>query len=86
MDTAEEIALPAGRNAEVVNVPSDELGGPTSEQDPVPAVLEFIESPSDDEFDKQQFGIYQCLPIDNLPPNFESGEAGTVEEYMRRVR
>ena len=36
--------------------------------------------------DKRQFGIYQCLPVDDGEPEWEAGEPQTVEEYLRRVR
>lgn len=54
--------------------------------------LEYL-SPTDEETDedysdsdKAEFGLYQCLPVDDADPNFESDEPLTVEEYLRRVR
>ena len=41
---------------------------------------------TDDEVDKRQYGIYRALPVDDVEPDWESGEAATVEEYLRRVR
>lgn len=41
---------------------------------------------TDEEVDKRQYGIYQALPVDDAEPDWESGEAATVEEYLRRVR
>lgn len=38
------------------------------------------------EQERREFGIYQCLPVDDAEPDWESGEAATVEEYLRRVR
>lgn len=40
----------------------------------------------DDDTDKRQYGIYQALPVDDSEPDWASGEAATVEEYLRRVR
>jgi len=48
---------------------------------------ESIDDESDDsEIDKAEFGLYQCLPVDDGTPNFETDEPLTVEEYLRRVR
>lgn len=48
---------------------------------------EIITDESDDsEIDKAEFGLYQCLPVDDGVPNFESDEPLTVEEYLKRVR
>jgi hypothetical protein len=45
------------------------------------------EDESDDsEIDRAEFGLYQCLPVDDGAPNFQSDEPLTVEEYLRRVR
>ena len=44
------------------------------------------EHATDEEVDKRQYGIYQALPVDDAEPDWESGEAATVEEYLRRVR
>jgi hypothetical protein len=41
---------------------------------------------TDDETDRQQYGIYQCLPVDDHEPDWECKEPDTVEEYLRRVR
>lgn len=41
---------------------------------------------TDDEGDKRQFGIYQCLPVDDREPDWEREEPESVEEYLRRVR
>ena len=39
----------------------------------------------DPEFDMQQFGIYQALPVPPGQPDWE-GEPQTAEEYLQRVR
>ena len=44
------------------------------------------ESGTDEEEEQREFGIYQCLPVDDGPPDFDSGEPETAEEYLRRVR
>jgi hypothetical protein len=41
---------------------------------------------TDEDADKRQFGIYQCLPVDDREPDWQSGEPESVEEYLRRVR
>jgi gem associated protein 2 len=46
----------------------------------------YAESESDEEFNLQQFGIRQALPVDDAEPDFSSAEPATVEEYLRRVR
>lgn len=45
-------------------------------------------SAEEDEFDKKEFGIVQCLPVDDrLPVELDSfGIPDTVEEYLSRVR
>lgn len=45
-------------------------------------------STEEEEFDKREFGIVQCLPVDDgLPIDLDSfGVPDTVEEYLRRVR
>ena len=40
----------------------------------------------EEEDDRRNFGIYQCLPVDDEEPDWDSGEPQTVEEYLRRVR
>lgn len=45
------------------------------------------EGDSSEEEDRREFGIYQCLPVDDGEPDWGAGEeAQTVEEYLRRVR
>ena len=44
------------------------------------------EAEQEAEQERREFGIYQCLPVDDAEPDWESGEAATVEEYLRRVR
>lgn len=41
---------------------------------------------TDDETDRQHYGIYRCLPVDDQEPDWECAEPDTVEEYLRRVR
>jgi hypothetical protein len=45
-------------------------------------------STDEEEFDKREFGIVQCLPVDDgLPIDLDDfGIPDTVEEYLRRVR
>lgn len=45
-------------------------------------------STDEEEFDKREFGIVQCLPVDDgLPIDLDNfGIPDTVEEYLRRVR
>lgn len=45
-----------------------------------------MHSEEDDDEDKKQFGIYQCLPVDDLEPDWSTDEPTSVEEYLRRVR
>ena len=40
----------------------------------------------DEEFDRRQYGIHQCLPVDDAQPDWAAGEPDSVEEYLRRVR
>ena len=42
----------------------------------------------DDLLDKKEFGIVQCLPVEDIDeePDFDSEASLTVEEYLRRVR
>ena len=47
---------------------------------------EEAEEGEEEEQERREFGIYQCLPVDDAEPDWESGEAATVEEYLRRVR
>lgn len=44
------------------------------------------ETSSDEEFDLQQFGIRQALPIDDREPDWTRTEMDSVEEYLCRVR
>ena len=46
------------------------------------------ESTDEEEFDKREFGIFQCLPVaGRLPVDLDSMEIpDTVEEYLLRVR
>ena len=39
-----------------------------------------------EEVDRRQYGIYQALPVEEGDPDWESGEATSVEEYLKRVR
>ena len=43
------------------------------------------EGSSDDEADRREFGIYQCLPVAPGAPNWDAA-CDDVEEYLRRVR
>ena len=43
-------------------------------------------SGSEAEEDRQQFGIYQALPVEGGEPDWEAGEPASAEEYLRRVR
>lgn len=45
-----------------------------------------VNTDDNSDVDKAEFGLYQCLPVDDAAPNFESAEPLTVEEYLRRVR
>lgn len=36
--------------------------------------------------DMQEYGVHQALPVEDGEPDWESGPATTVEEYMKRVR
>lgn len=56
------------------------------DQDQLEEQQEEHEYGTDEDGDKRQYGIYQALPVDDAEPDWESGEAATVEEYLRRVR
>lgn len=47
---------------------------------------EVEEDDTDEDTDKRQYGIYQCLPVDDAEPDWGVEEPETVEEYLRRVR
>ena len=38
------------------------------------SATEAAEDSQDEEADKRQFGIYQCLPVDDAEPDWDSGE------------
>ena len=59
---------------------------PYVDDDDAEEECEDYDSADDEEEDARGFGIYQCLPVDDEEPDWDSGEPQTVEEYLRRVR
>lgn len=73
-------ALPQGQQEISEDVAEEE------EEEEDEADQEAEDDEEDAEQERREFGIYQCLPVDDAEPDWESGEAATVEEYLRRVR
>jgi hypothetical protein len=44
------------------------------------------EQADEEEADRREYGIYQCLPVEPGEPDWQEGEPQSVEEYLRRVR
>jgi len=68
-----------------MNVVSEETAVSGDADDEIEEDLE-MEWETDEETDKKQFGIYQCLPVDDAEPDWDAEEPDSVEEYLRRVR
>jgi hypothetical protein len=64
---------------------ADDLEEPSSAED-LEEEEEDGSSDTNEEEDRRQYGIHQCLPVDDQEPDFDSGEPTTAEEYLRRVR